>query len=133
MRAKVNELCQFWSYVDKHKKCWIFRILLLFTLEISQFVSSDSKYRYIFDYNVLLCHASHKLCHANHIFYRPLHSTQKTRHSVTYVQNGKGCYVPSSATFILVTPTGLMEKPFESSNLKNPFLYPVTRVTSNKS
>ena len=28
---------------------------------------------------------------------------------------------------------GLMENPFESSDLKNPFLYPVTRVTSNKS
>ena len=26
-----------------------------------------------------------------------------------------------------------MEKPFESSDLKNPILYPVTRVTSNKS
>ena len=108
------------------KNCWIFKIFLLFTFEILQFVSSDSEYRYIFDYNVLLCHASH-------IFYRSLHTTQKTRHSVTYIQNRIGCSVPCLAKFILVTLIGLMEKPFESSDLKTPFLDPVTRVTSNKS
>ena len=50
--SKVNDLCQFWRYGVKQKICWVSRFSQLFTFEILQFVSSDSKYRYIFEYNV---------------------------------------------------------------------------------
>ena len=41
------------------KNCWICKIFLNFSFEILKFVSSKAKYRYVFEFIVLLCHTSH--------------------------------------------------------------------------
>ena len=75
MVLMVKDLLSIFSIWGQTK--WKFQIckILIFSFEILQFVSSKVKYRYVFEFNVLLCHASHT------VVSRKSHFLQATTHN----------------------------------------------------